>query len=78
MTDSQLPAPFGPGAASSLADSPIWQPSRRTLLGAAAAMGLMAAPLARAQFRIEVNGVGATQIPIAIAPFRARSLRRLG
>ena len=34
--------------------------------------GLLAAPfgLARAQFRVEVTGVGLTQLPIAIAPFR--------
>ncbi len=48
--------------------SSIWQPSRRTLLGTGAA--LLASGMARAQFRIEVNGVGATQIPIALAPFR--------
>ena len=34
--------------------------------------GLLAAPfgLARAQFRVEVTGVGLTQLPIAIVPFR--------
>src|SRR6187399_990449 len=40
---------------------------RRALLA-----GLLAAPLglAHAQFRVEVTGVGLTQLPIAIAPFR--------
>jgi TolB protein len=40
---------------------------RRRLL-----VGLLAAPVlsAHAQFRVEVSGVGLTQLPIAIAPFR--------
>jgi TolB protein len=49
-------------AASSTA---LW--SRRTLLGALG--GGLAAP-ALAQFRVEISGVGATQVPIAIARFR--------
>jgi TolB protein len=32
-------------------------------------LGLLIAP-ARAQFRVEISGVGATQVPIAIARFR--------
>lgn len=47
---------------------PLFALQRRSLLSAGAA--LLAAPLTHAQFRVEVNGVGATQIPIAIAPFR--------
>ena len=44
---------------------PMWQ--RRAFLGAATAvLGLPAA----AQFRVEISGVGATQLPIAIARFR--------
>jgi TolB protein len=43
----------------------MWQ--RRAFLGAASAvLGLPAA----AQFRVEISGVGATQVPIAIARFR--------
>jgi TolB protein len=42
-------------------------PRRRLLLGAAAA--LFAGPGA-AQFRIEITGVGATQIPLSLAAFR--------
>jgi len=63
-------------ALSSLRSLP--SPSRRTFIGTSAA--LLASSLAQAQFRIEVNGVGATQIPIAIAPFRddGRSPQPLG
>lgn len=42
-------------------------PSRRTLLAALAATPALPA---LAQFRVEVTGVGLTQLPIAIAPFR--------
>jgi len=41
--------------------------SRRTLLGAAALMPLTGA---HAQFRVEVSGVGLTQLPFSIAPFK--------
>ncbi len=45
--------------------------SRRDLLGAATLMGLGAAPnLAGAQFRVDISGVGGTQLPIAIPDFR--------
>jgi TolB protein len=44
---------------------------RRTLLTAAAAASFL--PAARAQFRVEISGVGATQLPIAIVPFRDES-----
>ncbi len=40
---------------------------RRALLGGAA---LAAASPALAQFRVEISGVGATQVPLALAPFR--------
>jgi TolB protein len=46
----------------------IW-PRRRTLL--LASLGpLLGAPAALAQFRVEISGVGATQLPIAVARFR--------
>ena len=43
------------------------RPSRRHVLAAAAASSALPA---LAQFRVEVSGVGLTQLPIAIAPFR--------
>ena len=43
---------------------------RSLLLSAAAASAGVALPPARAQFRVEISGVGATQIPIAIPKFR--------
>ncbi|MCW5631854.1 MAG: Tol-Pal system protein TolB [Rubrivivax sp.] len=49
-------------------------PSRRRALGALAAAGLAAPLLARAQFRIEIAGVGATQAPITVATFRDENL----
>ena len=36
----------------------------------ALAFSMAAAPVARAQFRVEISGVGAAQVPIAIAKFR--------
>jgi TolB protein len=46
--------------------------ARRRLLGwSGAAAAALAVPSARAQFRIEVSGVGATQLPIAVATLRA-------
>ena len=48
--------------------SPSWR--RRELAGLLAAMGALATVPAWAQFRVEVTGVGLTQLPIAIAPFR--------
>ena len=41
--------------------------SRRRWLGAA---GVLAAGPAAAQFRVEISGVGATQLPLAVASFR--------
>ena len=41
--------------------------SRRAVL---AALGSLSAIPALAQFRVEVSGIGLTQLPIAIAPFR--------
>ncbi len=51
-----------------MSDSASWP--RRAVMGALAALG--AAP-ALAQFRVEVTGVGLTQLPIAIAPFRGEA-----
>lgn len=45
-------------------------PSRRLVL---ASMAAAAAAPAWAQFRVEVSGVGLTQLPIAIAPFRGEA-----
>ena len=45
---------------------------RRHLLAAAATAGLL--PPALAQFRVEISGVGATQLPIAIASFKDEAL----
>ena len=49
---------------------------RRTALKFLAATGLIAnsAGLALAQFRVEVSGVGMTQLPIAVAPFKGEAL----
>jgi TolB protein len=47
------------------------QRSRRALL---AALGAAAAGPALAQFRVEIAGVGATQMPIAVATFRDEAL----
>ena len=41
-----------------------------TSIGAVAATGFPA--LARAQFKVDVSGIGATQIPVAIAPFKGQ------
>ncbi|MEN9366951.1 MAG: Tol-Pal system protein TolB [Pseudomonadota bacterium] len=38
--------------------------------GCAVLGGLGAVPAAQAQFRVEISGIGASQIPVAIAPFR--------
>lgn len=51
----------------------VAQPLRRRLLAALAAGPAAVATLpALAQFRIEVTGVGLTQLPVAIAPFRGQ------
>jgi TolB protein len=47
--------------------SSFFAPTRRVLL---ASLGTAASLPAWAQFRVEVSGVGLTQLPIAIAPFR--------
>ncbi|PXW94795.1 TolB protein [Sphaerotilus hippei] len=45
--------------------------NRRSLLGTLGAGTLLGSPLAAlAQFRVEVSGIGATQVPIAIAKFK--------
>jgi TolB protein len=43
---------------------------RRLLIAGAGAAGALAALPARAQFRVEISGVGTTQVPIAIAKFK--------
>lgn len=48
--------------------SPSWLPGRRTVI--AGLGGLAMLPASWAQFRVEVSGVGLTQLPIAIAAFR--------
>lgn len=47
--------------------------TRRAWL-AAAALALLPASQAWAQFRVEISGVGATQVPVAIAKFKAEGL----
>jgi TolB protein len=42
-------------------------PTRRQLIGA---LGALAAGSATAQFRVEISGIGATQVPITVATFR--------
>jgi TolB protein len=65
-----MPTPLDPHA------SAASQPHRRRFLGAIGAIGALGATgatlpwSARAQFRVEINGVGATQIPVVIAPLR--------
>lgn len=54
----------------SFLSTPRWLPSRRRVV--AAALAVPALP-ALAQFRVEISGVGLTQIPIAIAPFRGEA-----
>lgn len=53
---------------SSMHSLPLWR--RRALMGLIG--GVAAAPVL-AQFRVEVTGVGLTQLPIAIAPFRGEA-----
>jgi TolB protein len=48
--------------------------SRRTLLGAAAFSPLLSPLSALAQFRVEISGVGGSQMPIAIPDFKDESL----
>lgn len=51
-----------------MSESANWP--RRAVMGALAAFGAVPA---LAQFRVEVSGVGLTQLPIAIAPFRGEA-----
>lgn len=43
-------------------------------MGALGALGTAAALPARAEFRVEISGIGATQLPITLLPFRDESL----
>jgi len=54
---------------------PCGLPQRRAILKGLAGIGLFASctGYALAQFRVEVSGVGMTQLPIAIAPFRGEA-----
>ena len=55
----------------------LWAPTRRTsLLCAVSAVPLLALPLreARAQFRVEVSGVGLTQFPFSVVGFRGNDV----
>ena len=54
-----------PQATDPILSSDLW-PRRRFL----AAIGAAAAGPAAAQFRVEISGVGATQVPIVVADFR--------
>ncbi|MBK7063303.1 MAG: Tol-Pal system protein TolB [Rubrivivax sp.] len=45
-------------------------PSRRQFMGGLAAWGALGPLPAAAQFRVEISGIGATQVPIAVANFR--------
>ncbi|NMM37243.1 MAG: Tol-Pal system protein TolB [Glaciimonas sp.] len=47
---------------------------KRTLLRAAMAMCLSVSALAQAQLRVEISGVGANQIPVALASFANESI----
>ncbi|MBX9835337.1 MAG: Tol-Pal system beta propeller repeat protein TolB, partial [Burkholderiaceae bacterium] len=48
-------------------------PSRRHVMAALMASSALPAVPALAQFRVEVSGVGLTQLPIALAPFRGEA-----
>lgn len=48
-------------------------PSRRSVVSLLAAGAVLPLP-ALAQFRVEVSGVGMTQLPIAVAPFKGEAL----
>ncbi|HEV8311480.1 MAG TPA: Tol-Pal system protein TolB, partial [Burkholderiaceae bacterium] len=48
--------------------------SRRHWIGAVGAMGSLAALQARAEFRVEISGIGATQLPITLLRFRGEEL----
>jgi TolB protein len=65
MPDTDLTLAASPVPLSRRACLKTW-----VLTGALASVGLWSATPALAQFRIEIAGVGATQIPVAIARFR--------
>ncbi len=79
MSFESKPLSFLPSNALSGEGNLAARPSRRSfmalgVLGAAAGGGLLAPLSALAQFRVEVTGVGLTQIPFSIAPFRGAEL----
>ncbi|MGE4241063.1 Tol-Pal system beta propeller repeat protein TolB [Ramlibacter sp.] len=49
---------------------PAHRPRRREALGLLGGLAALHALPARAQFRVEVTGIGLTQLPIAVVPFR--------
>ena len=51
-------------------DAPVLASRRRLLAASAGAMALSIGAPAGAQFRVEISGVGGTQLPIAIAKFK--------
>ncbi len=51
-----------------------FSPVRRSLLGAGLAAGALASFPALAELRIEITGVGANQLPIAVKPFVGNSI----
>ena len=59
-----MPLPFRPACALRRSASPAWLYVLFVLVAS------VFAPSARAQFRVEISGVGATQLPIAVARFR--------
>ena len=64
----------GESSTARLRPCPSGPARRRLLLKSFAAFGLAPPLAARAQFRVEIAGVGATQSPITIAGFRDESL----
>ncbi|MCZ2291136.1 MAG: Tol-Pal system beta propeller repeat protein TolB [Burkholderiales bacterium] len=52
---------------------PSRRPSRRHVLGTLGACAVISARPAAAQFRVEIAGVGATQVPIVVGDFRNES-----
>jgi TolB protein len=73
LPDHGLPAlRRGTSSARSAAWSAAW--SRRAFVrGIGAALGASAAAPALAQFRVEITGVGATQVPVSVASFRGEA-----
>lgn len=67
---TSIPDPRAAFDAPERRSSPAAEPRRRQLLSLAAGCAGLGALPALAQFRIEIAGVGATQIPVTVAAFR--------